>query len=992
MKIKRLRIAGFGPYKTEQVIDFERFDADGIFLITGKTGAGKSSILDAVCFALFGSVPRYEGTESQLRSDHCEPDDPTFVELEFALNEDDYRIYRTPKYEKKKKRGVGTTMSLPDARLDVRDADAPGDGWRSVAARPVDVAHELARILPLRQDQFLQVILLAQNRFQRFLLAKTDDRRAVLRTLFGTARFERLETELLARRKLLDDGLEAVQQRLAGLASTASRQLQREEAPQNPDRDWFAAALLELERLFTTAAETAELSSAALTAATTDHQALGDLRKRQDRRDAAATALAVLETRENTVATDRAALQAANRAARAWPQLQARRDADVALEAALADELVSRQAWQEFRTEPAEPETAETLGATMEALLGQLGSLNDVVVAEQLLPGLDAEIAEIQALLGRHTAAAEEKQARLDTLPDELDAVDRQLATAALAAAREPEARATLERARTAQLAADQVLRLDAELGQAYQADTVAAGENTAAAVHYQALVDRRLAGHASELASQLVDGEPCGVCGSTVHPAPTTGDGEPVTESDIEAARTRMAAGQAGLAASHANIGSVTTRLVEARTRAGERTVDELAAEAASATAALAEALSAAEHEVMLGLARNGLRAELDEAGRSLAALRPSRDEAATRLTEHRSRRQAIGLRVIAQRGDFESVTHRADRLRTELDAARGLDVSLDRSRERRSVREAAVAAAETQLVQEGFADEATVTAARLADARMRQLETLIRGHDDELAAARSVLAEPELVDLPGELIDLEPARERLAAVAEARDTALAARGSLGERVAVMTGLHADAAAHLDAGAELLATFSQVRELAAAVHGDEPNTKRMRLETYVLAAQLEEIIAAANNRLRTMTGGRYCLEHDDSVQFRGSQSGLGLVIRDAHTGRARPTHSLSGGETFLASLALALGLAEVVSNQAGGVALDTLFVDEGFGSLDSETLETAMSTLDGLRAGGRTIGLISHVDSMKEQIPAKLVITVTDQGYSEIGETLVPA
>jgi exonuclease SbcC len=168
-------------------------------------------------------------------------------------------------------------------------------------------------------------------------------------------------------------------------------------------------------------------------------------------------------------------------------------------------------------------------------------------------------------------------------------------------------------------------------------------------------------------------------------------------------------------------------------------------------------------------------------------------------------------------------------------------------------------------------------------------------------------------------------------------------------------------------------------------MQGDEPNTKRMRLETYVLAAQLEEIVVAANVRLRTMTSGRYTLEHDDSRVKGGARSGLGLAIRDEFTGRARPTHSRSGGETFLASLALALGLAEVVTGQAGGITLDTLFVDEGFGSLDSETLETAMSTLDTLRAGGRTIGLISHVDSMKEQIPATLRISVTDQGYSRI-------
>jgi exonuclease SbcC len=176
------------------------------------------------------------------------------------------------------------------------------------------------------------------------------------------------------------------------------------------------------------------------------------------------------------------------------------------------------------------------------------------------------------------------------------------------------------------------------------------------------------------------------------------------------------------------------------------------------------------------------------------------------------------------------------------------------------------------------------------------------------------------------------------------------------------------------------------VRQLAAVIAGNEPNEKRMRLESFVLAAQLEEIVAAANLRLHRMTGGRFALEHDDALQFRGARSGLSLAIRDEHTGRSRATHSLSGGETFLASLALALGLAEVVTNQAGGIRLDTLFVDEGFGSLDGETLEIAMTTLDGLRAGGRTIGLISHVEAMKEQIPAKLLIRVTDKGYSEIG------
>ncbi|HSP52285.1 MAG TPA: SbcC/MukB-like Walker B domain-containing protein, partial [Cryobacterium sp.] len=869
-------------------------------------------------------------------------------------------------------------------------------GWRSVATRPVDVGHELSSILPLKQDQFLQVILLAQNRFQRFLLAKTDDRRGVLRTLFGTARFEQLELELINRRKSLDDELQSVRQRLAGLAATAVRQLQRADgdasadAPGSRDRAWFAAALAELDGLLAESAEGAERATFALNLATVNVQAQEDLRNRQDRRNDARSALTVLEARHEKVALDRAAVLAANRASRIWPALGTRREAEEALERALADESHARDAWREYQDDPDRVETPVSLNAVTEDLLGQLGSLNDVLEAERLLPGIEAGIVRLREELARHTASVEQTQALLNELPARLDGVDQDLAAAALAAAREVEARAQVERLRVAKAAAGHVRRLDAELAAARLTDAVAAGENAAAAVHYQTLVDRRLAGHAVELASHLVPGQPCEVCGSTAHPAPAAGDAEPVTEADIVSARTRLKQGQTRLEQTHAAAASVATDLAEARARAGERTLVEIVAEVALADAALAEAVGAGVRATALGLDKSRLRAEQGDAGRALADLCSARDEAAAQLAERRSARQAIDDRVAAQRGDFASVGYRVDRLQAELASARALDEALDHSRGRRSLRDAADAAVQAQLAREGFADEQAAAAAHLHDAGLRQLEELIRGHDDELAAARSVLAEPALMGLPAGLTDLGPARETLVTAAAERDAALAARGSLGERVVVMTGLVTDARVHFDAGEELLQTHTQVRELAAAVHGDEPNTKRMRLETYVLAAQLEQIIAAANNRLRTMTGGRYTLEHDDSVQFRGGQSGLGLMIRDAHTGRARPTQSLSGGETFLASLALALGLAEVVSNQAGGIALDTLFVDEGFGSLDSATLETAMSTLDGLRAGGRTIGLISHVDSMKEQIPAKLVISVTDQGFSEIGEILV--
>ena len=225
----------------------------------------------------------------------------------------------------------------------------------------------------------------------------------------------------------------------------------------------------------------------------------------------------------------------------------------------------------------------------------------------------------------------------------------------------------------------------------------------------------------------------------------------------------------------------------------------------------------------------------------------------------------------------------------------------------------------------------------------------------------------------------------ERIAAAAAARSAAIAAHRDAVGTAARLRGLLAQTDAAYADVAEAAEAAAIVTRLADTVAGRAPNTMKMDLETFVLAAELEEIVAAANIRLAEMSSGRYTLHHSDARAARGRASGLGIDVLDAHTGRLRPPQSLSGGETFLASLALALGLGEVVTARAGGIRLDTLFVDEGFGSLDPETLELAMRTLDELRAGGRTVGVISHVEAMKEQVPAQVLVEATPEGPSVI-------
>ena len=982
MRIKHLSVCGFGPYKAEQTVDFEAFRDDGLFLITGKTGAGKSSILDAICYALYGSIPRYESTQQKLRSDYCDVDDPTFVELEFAVNGIDYRVRRTPEYARPKARGEGTTLQKPTAEL-FRRVD--GD-WEGIAARPVDVGNELDQILGLSKDQFLQVILLAQNRFQEFLLARNDDRQAVLRSLFGTRRFEQMEEALVERRKSLEAELGSARQHLAQQAAQAAG-LVRDggPAPESPDLAWFTAARARLRDELDAASAAAALADADFTAAETVHRSLADLQKLQQRRAAAAARLEALEGERAGVDADRETLAAALRAAAVWPQLEARQEALAERDDAAAVEASAREAYRPFGDASSATITGAALKGMIDRVTKTLGSLESVLADELRLPALADEISALRRSFDGCDAAVTEAAERIQALPARIEDVGIRLAQAQSLAAGEGELIETVKRLTDARAAAERAERLAPRHDAALQAETRASGDYAAAAARIHELMRQRLAGHAAELAAALIDGEPCAVCGSAVHPAPAEPSGDPVTSDDVDRARLAADACKGAMDAAHTEAQLLGTHLTEARTAAGGKTLKQLGDDLDSAKVMLADAQAAERDGATLAAEQVRLRGDLSTAQAGLEHLRADRDAAAAALAAQESARAAIQQRTANHLGGHDTVSDHVRHLLAHLDAATALADAITETRGHGKTLRAAEAALATQLREHGFADEAGVRAARLEPSDVTAFDGRIRAHEQAVGTARSTLAEPELEGLPTAPVDLTESQEALGEAREHRDQALAAQSSLGERHTQLEAVVRSARAQLTASADLHEAYAQLRELAGVVQGNDPNTKRMRLETYVLAAQLEEIVAAANTRLRAMTSGRFLLEHDDSVQYRNTRSGLGLSILDQHTGRARPTHSLSGGETFLASLALALGLAEVVTNQAGGITLDTLFIDEGFGSLDSDTLEIAMGTLDSLRAGGRTIGLISHVDAMKEQIPAKLRIVVTDQGYSEI-------
>jgi exonuclease SbcC len=995
MRITRLTLAGFGPYKNEQFVDFDRFADDGIFLITGKTGAGKSSILDAICYALYASVPRYDQTQQHLRSDHCDVDDPTFVELEFTINGVSYRVRRSPEFERPKQRGTGTTKQAATAEL----SENTGEGWRGLSARAVDVGRDLDRILGLSKDQFLQVILLAQNRFQKFLKSSNDERQSVLRTLFGTRRFERIESMLTERRKALEAQLDAINTSLRQRAEQAAALLDDADVPAHPVPEWFGELRVTLDAQLAVASASASTADAAATAAELEHRRLVDTRRLQDRRAAGEMALQTLAAQQSAIDAERSVLADAQRAALVGVFITARREADLALHTAMDREAGARDRYQRFDGADISrgadvPTGAEVLAGisssaaldtTIDSITRSLGALADVATDEKRLPVLAADVdraADRLAQRDREFATATE---RVAALPTQIAELAEAAVETRLEAARRPDAEAAVTRLGAALRSAQQAVVLGTELSAAEVAERDASTTHTAAALRLDALLEQRLSGHAGELALALVDGAPCLVCGSTTHPAPATTDGEPVTEPRIRAARAEVTTARATMDAAHTVVQSIHTHLTEARTRADGKAVAELELELAASSDALQRAHSARVLSESQEAEQAALRSQLEAATTTLGGLAELRSTAEKGLAEAELIVTTVSARVEQNLAGFPSIAARVEHLRAHLIAARTFADAIAQAQMARSTQTAAAASLHTQLGEHRFASEADAVAALRPAPEVSALDRRLREFDQAISTARATIADAELADLPAEPVSADGAAAALTAARTARDEALRVQNSVAERATRLATITAAALAEMASTEQSRHEYAQLRQLANAVQGLEPNTKRMRLETFVLAAQLEEIVAAANARLRTMTSGRFVLEHNDGLQYRNTQSGLGLSILDQHTGRSRATHSLSGGETFLASLALALGLAEVVTNQTGGITLDTLFIDEGFGSLDGETLETAMSTLDSLRAGGRTIGLISHVDTMKEQIPAKLRIVVTDRGYSEI-------
>ncbi|MEU7135710.1 SMC family ATPase [Streptomyces sp. NPDC046261] len=1021
MRLHRLTITAFGPFGATQHIDFDELSAAGLFLLHGPTGAGKTSVLDAVCYALYNGVPgSRQGSGLTLRSDHADPATPTEVVLDLTVGGRRLEITRRPEQPRPKKRGTGVTKEKAYSAL--REKPAGGGEWKALSRSHQEIGTEIEQLLGMSREQFCQVVLLPQGEFARFLRAEDAARAKLLGRLFDTGRFAAVEDRLAELRRAAEaqvrtgderllalghrmrqaaadpslpevgtpapataaDGATAAPPRRARASVPAPR---RGEQPLAPGEAGLAEAVLEWAALARTdARERYAIAVAAVHAAEHHHRSaqrhadsVRELARLQGAHaEATRRAAAFAQRRAERELLSRR-LERARAAEAVAPALELRDKAEAEHLAAAAAE---RQARAALPREQGDAGAGE-LAAAERALREELGALSAARRAEARAAAIAGDLTAMDRAAGADEEMLAEADEWLASWPAVRAAHQQRVDDAQEAVGRAERLGGQLETARRTLLAAR---RRDALTGESVAAEArlLAAREEAAAArEHWLGLKDRRLRGMAAELAAALAAGDRCVVCGSRDHPEPARLDAGHVDRAAEEAALAAYQRADAVREQAAAHLTSLGRDLAAATADAGAAPVTELA----HALDALERSLAAARAD-STGL--HAARETLAAAERECERRRTAQEQARLRIAARTSRREhlerelsALEEELAAARGGEESVSRRAERLEDRLTRVAGAAEAVrEAERTARRLKEADDRLTDAAR-RAGFDDAPAAAGALLGPGEQRELEERRERWRSEEATIAAALEDPAVAAAAA----LPPADPQ-AAVAAAEAATRLLRGASAEeaaaraRCADLDRLSAQAVADARRLAPLREEYHRVAELASLAAGTSArNERKMRLESYVLAARLEQVAAAATARLQRMSAGRYTLVHSDARTAGRARSGLGLHVIDAWTGSERDTATLSGGETFFASLSLALGLADVVTEEAGGVRLDTLFIDEGFGSLDEQTLDEVLDVLDSLRERDRTVGIVSHVADLRQRVPAQLQVVKERSG-----------
>ncbi len=910
MRPIKLKISGFGPYAGTTEIDFTELGSNGLYLITGDTGAGKTTIFDAIAYALYGEPSGENRKVSMLRSMYASPDIPTEVELTFRCSGKDYRIRRNPEYERPKKSGKGTTKETAKQEL-----CCPG---KDPITKQKEVDAAIREIIGIDGEQFSQIAMIAQGEFRKLLKAGTEQRSAIFRNVFKTERFQKLQDKLKEEYKKVSidqaDAQKSIGQYVCGVLTVDGSRLQL--APQIEETMEAIQEMLHADgirmQVLEAELEMVEAQLVSINAELQTAQELETARKKlAQAREARAAAM---ETEEKLLAEQEAALSKE-------PEIQAKTREIAAIEAQL-------------------PKYAQldTLRYSTQRLQTQMNTdATDLTTVQTALAATGEKLETLKAKLSALSGAGE-KKLTLEAEKKEKGMRKDDLSELSCA---------------LAELETKHQALLDAQ--KQYQADSIACEK--ARQIYeqkYRAYLDEQ----AGILAETLEEGTPCPVCGSVHHPDPAVMTADAPTKKQLDTLQKAMEAARKTAESSSRAAGDQKAALEEKTEQAavkvaallGHRDLQQAVKDIQAEMDGLNGSIKDLDAQISAEEKKISRRKKLEE------TLIPAEE------TAHKNADQQIREiegRITANNAALTEQSKQLDSCQAELAYAS----------------ENAAIHAKALLENQCAALRTAIKAAETALQGNKDARSRLEGQIEELTSQLEGKAELDTQSLRNHSAELTRKKNGLAAEEKTIHTRKLTNQTALDNIR-------SKAAELS---QLTAKMKWIGTLNQTANGDLKGKEKIKLETYIQMTYFDQVLSRANQRLRIMSGGQYELVRKKTAADTRSQAGLDIDVKDYYNGTIRDAASLSGGESFMASLALALGLSDEIQLSAGGVQIDTMFVDEGFGSLDEGTLQQAMKALTSLAQDNRMVGIISHVAELKERIDKQILVTKEKSGGSRV-------
>ncbi|MDD6311013.1 MAG: SMC family ATPase [Firmicutes bacterium] len=917
MRPTKLVMSAFGPYAGVTEIDLDTLGSEGLYLITGDTGAGKTTIFDAITFALFGEASGDNRSGSMFRSKYADSKTETYVELTFELKGKEYKIKRSPEQTRAKMRGEGTRNYTADAEIILPD--------RTVT-KTTEVTKEVIKLLGIDKNQFTQIAMIAQGDFLKLLNASTEERMKIFQKLFNTSIYYGIQEELKrqsgALRDQKDQVRESIKQYIAGISCD--------------EEDVLYADVLKAKSEALTMEDTSELLDKLIVQ---DESAMDELDGKLTEKDKEISeidnAISKAEQQNRTIESIKVNERKLQRQTELIVELEEKKKA-----------AIKRK-----------PE-AEEMAKSIAAITAELAEYIELDEKKATCETIFTDIETLKSKLEESRISESNQKVSLEKLRSEQESLSGALASKAV----------LVNKQEKLAKEADEIDKLITDLGQYFESDKdlkdaqedyiIKMEDAKAARADYDAKNKAYLDEQAGIIAETLISGQPCPVCGSTDHPMIAVKSANAPSKEELKTAKENAdkkdalavsaSSKASGLKAATdekaENIFSRANKLSDSRDmnkigQALEIKNEELEKEAGT----LKESILELDAKIKRA---EKLKTEIPNAEKSLETLKSeitkSEKSIATKDAELKAALERV--KVLEEKLKFDSKNSAEKKIRELKTERECIEQAIEKAENDYNTCEKLIAGLNSAIEEAG--------------------KSLDEKFEFDLEGARAIKAELEANRIS--------TRKKLQAVSSRLLKNFETKEKLSQKISEVS--------------EIEKRWTWVKDLSNTANGNTSgNNGKIMLETYVQTTYFDRIIQHANSRLRVMTNGQYDLKRKVSADNKKSQFGLDLDVIDHYNGSERSVKTLSGGESFKASLALALGLSDEIQANAGGIQLDTMFVDEGFGSLDEESLQQAIRILKGLSEGKKLVGIISHVGELKNSIDKQIIVTKDRTGGSTV-------